>query len=141
MIIVCLLPNVPKISPYYMLRLRLTGCAMAIIRRTAPSPLDGLLQERLMISSLTVRKIAKLARLKLSEQEELLYTEQLGKIIEYFDELASLDTSEIEPMSHALSISNALRADEVEVSLSHEILLRNAPDIEDEFFKVPRIGE
>jgi aspartyl-tRNA(Asn)/glutamyl-tRNA(Gln) amidotransferase subunit C len=94
-----------------------------------------------MISSLTVRKIAKLARLKLSEQEELLYTEQLGKIIEYFDELASLDTSEIEPMSHALSISNALRADEVEVSLSHEILLRNAPDIEDEFFKVPRIGE
>ena len=94
-----------------------------------------------MISSLTVRKIAKLARLKLSEQEELLYTEQLGKIIEYFDELASLDTSEIEPMSHALSISNALRADEVEVSLSHEILLRNAPDIEDEFFKVARIGE
>jgi aspartyl-tRNA(Asn)/glutamyl-tRNA(Gln) amidotransferase subunit C len=89
----------------------------------------------------TVRHVAKLARLKLSEKEELLYTEQLGKIIEYFDELAAIDTTGVEPMSHALPLTNVMREDEVEVTLTHDALLKNAPSIEDEFFRVPKIGE
>jgi aspartyl-tRNA(Asn)/glutamyl-tRNA(Gln) amidotransferase subunit C len=89
----------------------------------------------------TVRHVAKLARLKLSEQEELLYTEQMGKIIEYFDELAAIDTTGVEPMSHALPITNVMREDEVEVTLTHDALLKNAPSIEDDFFRVPKIGE
>jgi aspartyl-tRNA(Asn)/glutamyl-tRNA(Gln) amidotransferase subunit C len=89
----------------------------------------------------TVRHVAKLARLKLSEQEELLYTEQIGKILEYFDELAAIDTTGVEPMSHALPLINVMREDEVEVTLTHDALLKNAPSTEGEFFRVPKIGE
>jgi aspartyl-tRNA(Asn)/glutamyl-tRNA(Gln) amidotransferase subunit C len=85
--------------------------------------------------------VAKLARLKLSEQEELLYTEQIGKILEYFDELAAIDTAGVEPMSHPLPLTNVMREDEVEVTLTHDALLKNAPSTEDEFFRVPKIGE
>jgi aspartyl-tRNA(Asn)/glutamyl-tRNA(Gln) amidotransferase subunit C len=94
---------------------------------------------RLMISLETVRHVAKLARLQLSEAEEHLYTEQLGNIIEYFDELAAIDTTDVEPMSHALPVSNVMRDDVVEKNFSHEELLKNAPDIEGEFFRVPKI--
>ncbi len=94
-----------------------------------------------MITIDTVRHVAKLARLKLSEQEELLYTEQIGKILEYFDELAAIDTAGVEPMSHPLPLTNVMREDEVEVTLTHDALLKNAPSTEDEFFRVPKIGE
>lgn len=70
-----------------------------------------------------------------------MYTEQMGKIIEYFDELAAIDTTGVEPMSHALPLTNVMREDEVEVTLTHDALLKNAPSIEDEFFRVPKIGE
>jgi aspartyl-tRNA(Asn)/glutamyl-tRNA(Gln) amidotransferase subunit C len=89
----------------------------------------------------TVKHVAKLARLRLSEKEEILYTEQLGKILEYFDELAAVDTTGIEPMSHPLPLTNVMREDEVEVTLTHDALLKNAPSTEDEFFRVPKIGE
>jgi aspartyl-tRNA(Asn)/glutamyl-tRNA(Gln) amidotransferase subunit C len=89
----------------------------------------------------TVRHVAKLARLRLTEQEELLYTEQMGKILDYFDELAAVDTTGVEPMSHALPLTNVMREDEVEVTLTHDALLKNAPSTEDEFFRVPKIGE
>lgn len=94
-----------------------------------------------MITIDTVRHVAKLARLRLTEQEELLYTEQMGKILDYFDELAAVDTTGVEPMSHALPLTNVMREDEVEVTLTHDALLKNAPSTEDEFFRVPKIGE
>lgn len=94
-----------------------------------------------MITRETVKHIAKLARLSLSDREEALYTEQLGKIIEYFDELNAIDTSDVEPMSHALSISNVMRDDVIIPSPGHESLLRGAPDAENGFFRVPKIGE
>jgi aspartyl-tRNA(Asn)/glutamyl-tRNA(Gln) amidotransferase subunit C len=92
-----------------------------------------------MISLETVRHVAKLARLQLSADEEKLYTEQLGKIIEYFDELAAIDTKDVEPMSHALPVCNVMREDVVERDFTHEQLLKNAPDVEGEFFRVPKI--
>ena len=94
-----------------------------------------------MIKIETVRHVAKLARLRLTAEEELKYTEQLGQIIAYFDELAAIDTTGVEPMSHALPLSNVMREDEVEISLSHDALLKNAPAVEGDFFKVPKIGE
>ena len=66
-----------------------------------------------MITKETVRHIAKLARLRLTAQEEETYTEQLGKILDHVDELQAVDTTGIEPMSHALPINNAMREDEV----------------------------
>jgi aspartyl-tRNA(Asn)/glutamyl-tRNA(Gln) amidotransferase subunit C len=94
-----------------------------------------------MITIKDVEHIAKLARLTLSEDEKRLYTEQLGKIIGYFDELKTIDTTGIEPMSHALPVLNVMREDEVKAPPGHEVLLKTAPQVEGDFFKVPKIGE
>jgi aspartyl-tRNA(Asn)/glutamyl-tRNA(Gln) amidotransferase subunit C len=94
-----------------------------------------------MITRKTVEDVAKLARLHLSEEEKTLYTEQLGKILGYFDELASLDTTGIEPMSHALPVINVMREDEIEAPLGHEVLLKTAPAREGAFIRVPKIGD
>jgi aspartyl-tRNA(Asn)/glutamyl-tRNA(Gln) amidotransferase subunit C len=94
-----------------------------------------------MITVTDVEHVAKLARLRLTEDEKTLYTEQLGKIIGFFAELNAIDTTGVEPMSHALSVTNVMREDEVEASPGHEILLKTAPDRDDAFFRVPKIGE
>lgn len=94
-----------------------------------------------MISSADVEHIAKLARLTLSEEEKCLYTEQLGRIIGYFDELKEVDTTGVEPMSHALPVVNVMREDAVVTPLGAEVLLKTAPDSEKSFFRVPKIGD
>jgi aspartyl-tRNA(Asn)/glutamyl-tRNA(Gln) amidotransferase subunit C len=86
-----------------------------------------------------VKHIAKLARLQLSQDEEKLYAGQLNKIIGYFDELNAIDTTNVEPMSHALPVVNVMRDDELVPSPGHETLLAGAPAAERGFFKVPKI--
>ena len=94
-----------------------------------------------MITKDTVRQIAKLARLRLSPQEEETYTEQLSKILDYVDELQAVDTTGVEPMFHALPLNNSMREDEVKAPQSQEMILRNAPEAERGFFRVPKIGD
>ncbi|HEY9679085.1 MAG TPA: Asp-tRNA(Asn)/Glu-tRNA(Gln) amidotransferase subunit GatC [Drouetiella sp.] len=94
-----------------------------------------------MITVADVEHVAKLARLSLTEEEKVLYTEQLGKILGFFDELKAIDTTDVEPMSHALSVTNVMREDEVETPPGHEVLLKTAPARDDAFFRVPKIGE
>lgn len=93
------------------------------------------------ISIKDVEHVARLARLSLTEDEKKLYAEQLGRIIDSFNELSQLDTTGVEPMCHALPIVNVLREDEVVESLGHDKLLANAPAAENGFFHVPRIGD
>ena len=92
-----------------------------------------------MITKDTVEHIAKLARLRLSEEEKATYTKQMAKILEYFDELALIDTTGVEPMSHALPVLNVMREDEVKTPPGAEVLLETAPAKEDSFFRVPKI--
>jgi aspartyl-tRNA(Asn)/glutamyl-tRNA(Gln) amidotransferase subunit C len=94
-----------------------------------------------MITIADVEHVAKLARLKLSDEETRLYTQQLAKIIAYFQELKEVDTSGIEPMSHALPVLNVMREDEVIDPPGHKVLLKTAPESEGAFFRVPKIGE
>jgi aspartyl-tRNA(Asn)/glutamyl-tRNA(Gln) amidotransferase subunit C len=94
-----------------------------------------------MITIETVRHIAKLARLQLSAHEEQVYTEQLGKILDHVDALKVVDTTGIEPMSHALEISNVMREDEVKPTPGLEMIIKGAPEAERGFFRVPRIGD
>ncbi len=94
-----------------------------------------------MITVADVEHVAKLARLSLTEEEKKLYTEQLGKIIGYFAELNAIDTTGVEPMSHALPVTNVMREDEVETPPGHELLLKTAPAHDSGFFTVPRIGD
>ncbi|HVV16285.1 MAG TPA: Asp-tRNA(Asn)/Glu-tRNA(Gln) amidotransferase subunit GatC [Polyangia bacterium] len=86
-----------------------------------------------------VRELALLARLALSEQEVARMTGDLGAILTYVDALRELDTSGVEPMTHAVPFDCPLRDDRVAPSLSIDAALANAPRREASFFQVPRI--
>ena len=97
-----------------------------------------------MVEKLTeeeVRKVARLARLKCSEQEIRMFTAQLGAILEYVAQLEQVDTSAVEPLAHCLAIHNVFREDEPGVSLSNEEALANAPQRDGEFFALPKVLE
>jgi aspartyl-tRNA(Asn)/glutamyl-tRNA(Gln) amidotransferase subunit C len=91
------------------------------------------------IDQAEVRKVAKLARLDLTDQEVEAFTGQLGAILDYVNKMNSLNTDGVEPLAHCLPISNRLREDVVCPSLGAEKALANAPDRDDDFFKVPKI--
>ena len=86
-----------------------------------------------------ISHVADLARLQLSAEEVVAMAGQLGDILSYVDKLNELDTSGITPMTHAISIVNAFREDEVKPSLEKEKALSNGPRQDGESFVVPRI--
>lgn len=88
-----------------------------------------------------VRRIAALARLALTPEEERTFAGQLSSVLDYVAQLAELDVSGVEPMTHALAEAPPLRADAVHESLAPEAALANAPAREGTTFKVPRIIE
>ena len=91
------------------------------------------------ISREEVEHIAKLARLQLTDEEIQRFQVELGKIIEYFDQLKKLDTENVPPMTHAVPIENVLREGKVESSLSVEEALQNAPEKKNSYFQVPKV--
>jgi aspartyl-tRNA(Asn)/glutamyl-tRNA(Gln) amidotransferase subunit C len=86
-----------------------------------------------------VRHVAKLARLALREDQLSKIAPQLGAILQYIEQINKIDKSGVEPMAHALPLHNVLREDVVEASLPLEEVLKNAPDTDGPFFKVPKI--
>jgi aspartyl-tRNA(Asn)/glutamyl-tRNA(Gln) amidotransferase subunit C len=86
-----------------------------------------------------VREIAVLARLALTDDEIARMTQDLDAILGYVEALRELDTSAIEPMTHAVPFDCPLRPDAVEPALTVDEALRNAPRREQNFFQVPRI--
>ena len=88
-----------------------------------------------------IEKVAKLARLELSEQEKETFGNQLDQILTYMEQLNRLDTAGIEPTSHAIPVYNAFREDEARPSFPKEEVLGIGPDEEEGHFKVPRIIE
>jgi aspartyl-tRNA(Asn)/glutamyl-tRNA(Gln) amidotransferase subunit C len=88
-----------------------------------------------------VQRVALLARLRLSGKEEEWFAQQLEKILQYMEKLNQLDTSGIEPFTHALDSANVLREDVVTNEACAEALLVNAPAKHGTFFKVPKIIE
>jgi aspartyl-tRNA(Asn)/glutamyl-tRNA(Gln) amidotransferase subunit C len=86
-----------------------------------------------------VLKVARLARLKLTDAEIDDYTEKLGSVLAYVESLNEVDTEDFEPMVHGVSLGNVFRADEVAPSLSREAALSNAPKTDGQFFLVPQI--
>jgi aspartyl-tRNA(Asn)/glutamyl-tRNA(Gln) amidotransferase subunit C len=85
--------------------------------------------------------VAKLARLELTDEETRRLREQLGLILEHAAKVGEVATSDVEPTAYAIPRANVLRPDEVAPSLSVEDVLANAPDREDDRFRVPRIAE
>jgi len=88
-----------------------------------------------------IEKVAKLARLELSEDEKRTFEEQLEQILTYMEQLNRLDTTGVEPTSHAIPMVNVFREDEIKPSFPREEVLGISPDQEDDHFKVPRIIE
>lgn len=90
---------------------------------------------------ISIDQIARLARLSLSADEQETFGRQLDSILSYMDTLNGLDTTEVEPTSHVVSLSNIVRDDTPAASLPREEALRNAPDSTAEFYRVPKIIE
>ncbi len=92
-----------------------------------------------MIDREQVRKVALLARLELTPEEEEQFTTQVGSILEYFEQLSELDVSNVQPTTRAIDVNNVTRLDELQPFGDHLAILNSAPDREGDFFKVPKI--
>ncbi|RMG04901.1 MAG: Asp-tRNA(Asn)/Glu-tRNA(Gln) amidotransferase subunit GatC [Nitrospirae bacterium] len=93
------------------------------------------------ISVKDVEHIAELARLKLNETEKKAYTAELSDILSYIEKLNELDTTNVEPTSHVIHMTNAFREDVPRPSLPVDEALSNAPDRKGNFYRVPKIIE
>ncbi len=81
-----------------------------------------------------VKKVAKLANLALSPDEEEKFSDQLSKILDYIEELNAVETKDVEPTFNVVSKENVLREDVEQSGLTQEEALRNAPVKKDGFF-------
>ncbi|OKH35561.1 asparaginyl/glutamyl-tRNA amidotransferase subunit C [[Phormidium ambiguum] IAM M-71] len=86
-----------------------------------------------------VHKVALLARLELTPEEEEMFTTQMGTMLDYFQQLSELDVSNVKPTTRAIDVSNITRADELNPYPEREAILQNAPEQDGDFFKVPQI--
>lgn len=86
-----------------------------------------------------VAKIARLSRLRLTDDELDRFTGQLGQILNYVEMLNEVDTTGVEPMAHAGDLCNVFRADELRPSLDRADVFRNAPKSDGKYFLVPPI--
>ena len=86
-----------------------------------------------------IRRVANLARLTISDEDVERLQEQLGKILQYVERLEEVETSHVEPMVHAIELTNVFRADEPTTSLPREQALANAPRSDGICFLVPAI--
>ena len=91
------------------------------------------------ISREEVRHVANLARLDLTEQEELRMTEQMNNILSYMEKLNELDTSDISATTHAIQLENVFRQDKIICSLDRAQTLANAPESDGANFVVPKV--
>lgn len=88
-----------------------------------------------------VEHVADLARMGLTDQEKETFTKQLSDILSYAGEINKLDTSSVQPTSHAIPMKNVFRDDTSIPCDDTASILRNAPSQKDNMFSVPRIME
>ena len=93
------------------------------------------------IDNKTVKKVSKLAKIRINEREESKLIEELNNILGWVDELKKVDTEKIEPMLSVFNESMVMRKDEVSSEISDELVLKNAPESKSGFFVVPKVVE
>jgi aspartyl-tRNA(Asn)/glutamyl-tRNA(Gln) amidotransferase subunit C len=89
----------------------------------------------------TVRRIARLARLAITEQEEARLETELSGILDWVAQLDEIDTSNIEPMTRVEDMKMKMRKDEVTDGFCAGDILKNAPEVDDGYFVVPKVVE
>ncbi len=92
-----------------------------------------------MIDESTVHHVARLARLRLSPQEEQVMQRELSGILEHIDAIRAMDLDDVPPTTHVIALENVLRADVPTPGLSRDEALREAHDVVDGSFGVPRM--
>ncbi|MBT3602204.1 MAG: Asp-tRNA(Asn)/Glu-tRNA(Gln) amidotransferase subunit GatC [Candidatus Latescibacteria bacterium] len=93
------------------------------------------------VSKVDVQKVAELARLSFSSDEEDLLVDELNRMLDYVAVLDALDTTGVSPTAHVLPLENAFRSDVLGQSLTQEDALANAPLSGQGHFRVPRVIE
>ncbi|GAB5410858.1 MAG: Asp-tRNA(Asn)/Glu-tRNA(Gln) amidotransferase subunit GatC [Balneolaceae bacterium] len=93
------------------------------------------------VSEKEVRYVANLARLQLSEEDVKNIALDMNKVLGYMDLLNELDTSSIAPLEHVIEMNSRLRKDEARPTISHDDALKNAPDADSDYFRVPKVIE
>jgi aspartyl-tRNA(Asn)/glutamyl-tRNA(Gln) amidotransferase subunit C len=91
------------------------------------------------ITTSDVQKVAKLARLRLTDDELERFTGQLAAVLEHAADLETLDLAGVEPMAHPVPLTNVLRTDEPGAALDRDEVLASAPAAEDGQFRVPPV--
>ena len=86
-----------------------------------------------------VAQVALLARLEISEDQLDRLTGELGKIVDYVQQLSELDTDDVLPMAHAADLHNVLADDEPRPGLDREEALANAPKRDEQCYRVPAV--
>lgn len=90
-----------------------------------------------MIDRGQVLHVARLARLRLTDEEVQNMTGELSSILDHIEKIGELDLDDVAPTSHVVELENVLRADEPRPSLAREDALAEAPDSDDVGFRVP----
>jgi aspartyl-tRNA(Asn)/glutamyl-tRNA(Gln) amidotransferase subunit C len=93
----------------------------------------------MQVTSEMVDKMARLARLEFNDADKEAIRLDLEKMIGFVEKLNELDTSNVEPLIHMSESVNILREDEVKGSVTREEALRNAPDTDGTYFRVPKV--
>ena len=93
-----------------------------------------------MVTKEDIEYVAKLAKLKLSEEEKEKFIPQMGDIINFANKISELDTENVEPTQHILETHNVFRKDEVVPSYKREDIIKNAPEKEAGCIIVPGVN-
>lgn len=93
------------------------------------------------VSEKDVHYIANLARLQVTNEEAKLYAKDMSNILKYMDLLNEVNTDNVAPLEHVIDLDSRFRKDEAKEPLSHEDALKNAPDADSDYFRVPKVIE
>jgi aspartyl-tRNA(Asn)/glutamyl-tRNA(Gln) amidotransferase subunit C len=91
------------------------------------------------VNDILVNNLANLARLQFNEVEKEMIKKDLEQMIGFVDKLKELDTTGVDPLLHMSDVVNVLREDKIQGSSSREEALKNAPDSDGTYFRVPKV--
>jgi aspartyl-tRNA(Asn)/glutamyl-tRNA(Gln) amidotransferase subunit C len=91
------------------------------------------------VSKEEVNYIADLARLQLDDEEANNLVHDMNRILEFVETLNEVDTDDVAPLEHVIELETQFRDDEVGDQLSHDDALKNAPDADSDYIRVPRV--
>ena len=86
-----------------------------------------------------VEKLAHLSRLELTEEELVAMESDMNKMLQFVDKISALELDGVEPLAYMSDEVNILREDEVKQDITHEEALKNAPDKDTDYFRVPKV--